>query len=185
MRSDENYWRDKNWYYHNDIDRLINFLIPDGSKKKEFSDTSLTQLATPTSELFEYIVLNNVISSLGDIQETLTNLRKNINETGRLVLIFHNYLWEPIFNVLEFLGLKHKPVRQNWLSFPDVENFLLLSGYEVVKSGRRMLFPAYIPILSDIINSIIAELPLISRLCVTQFVVARPISRRLEITVSP
>ncbi|MEK7070893.1 MAG: glycosyltransferase family 2 protein [Patescibacteria group bacterium] len=180
MRSDENYWRDKNWYYHNDIDRLINFLIPDGSKKKEFSDTSLTQLATPTSELFEYIVLNNVISSLGDIQETLVALRKNIEDSGRLVLVFHNYLWEPVFNILEFLGLKHKPIRQNWLSVPDIENFLLLSGYEVVKSGRRMLFPAYIPIFSGIVNSLIAELPFISRLCVTQFVVARPMVKSIR-----
>src|SRR5207247_2822869 len=45
---------------------------------------------------------------------------------------------------------------------------------EVVKRGHRLLMPKYIPLLSSAINRVVANLPLIRRLCVVGYVVARP-----------
>ncbi len=167
------YWRKKNWYYHNDVDNLISFLVPDNTSKIEFSDGEKVKFF---DQRFEYIVLNNCIGSMRDIQGSVSELRNNLDEHGRLVLIFHNYLWEPIFNILEFFGLKHKPERPNWLSRADVENFLYLCGFESVRSGRRLLLPFYIPIFSVLVNRFIAPLPIFSSLCITEYVVARPVA---------
>src|SRR5947207_1377664 len=63
---------------------------------------------------------------------------------------------------------------QNWLPLDAIENLLFLADFEVVKRGHRLLLPKYVPLLSRAINRVIANLPLIRRLCVIGYVVARP-----------
>ena len=60
------------------------------------------------------------------------------------------------------------------MSPKDIENMLTLAGFEVIKSGNKMIFPVWIPFLSAFLNTFVANLPLISRLGVIQYVVARP-----------
>ena len=57
---------------------------------------------------------------------------------------------------------------------PEIENLLQLTGYDVVRSGRRMLCPAPIPGLAWFLNTLIAPLPLINAFSLIQYVVARP-----------
>jgi glycosyltransferase involved in cell wall biosynthesis len=64
---------------------------------------------------------------------------------------------------------------QNWLSIEDINNLLFLTKYQVVKNDWRMLLPKRIPFLSNFINRYIAPLPLIRRLCLCEYIVARPL----------
>jgi glycosyltransferase involved in cell wall biosynthesis len=70
--------------------------------------------------------------------------------------------------------LKQSHPRQNWLSRDDIVNLLDLAGFEVVHSEGALLFPKYIPIVSALLNAVLAKLPLLRQLTVTQFIVARP-----------
>ena len=63
---------------------------------------------------------------------------------------------------------------QNWLSAEDIGNLLYLTGFEAVNSGYRFLAPRRVPLLSPFVNRFLARLPGIRRLCLSQFVVARP-----------
>jgi len=149
-------FRKRYWYYYRDIELLLKFLVPED---------------TATSD---YIVMVDEVGSLADIGAALETARSKLGERGRLVLTFHNYLWEPLFVVFEMLGLKARSRTQNWLSPRDVGNLLYLSGFEIVRGGQRMLCPIYIPLVSATLNAI-GRLPLINRLCVTHYMVARPI----------
>ncbi len=73
----------------------------------------------------------------------------------------------------EFAGLKTSQPIQNWLSPADVENLLYLSGFEVIKKGNKLLLPFWIPLVSSFFNKFIANLPLLSRLGLVHYVVAR------------
>ena len=64
---------------------------------------------------------------------------------------------------------------QNWLPLEDIQNFLFLSGFEVIKKNYRLLFPKRIPWLSSFFNRFLAKLPLIRKLCLVEWVIAKPV----------
>jgi glycosyltransferase involved in cell wall biosynthesis len=61
----------------------------------------------------------------------------------------------------------------NWLSDSDVRNFMTLSSLDLVKYDRRLLVPAWLPVISNFCNRFLAPLPLINRLCVSHLFVMR------------
>lgn len=128
----------------------------------------------PIQEKFEYVVMTDLVGHLEDVQKAFEELHKVINEHGRAVITSYNYLWEPILWLLEKSRLKMPQPEQNWLSHKDIEKILSLAGFEMVKKGALLLFPAYIPFLSTFINKYLARLPIIKYLCLIQYIVARP-----------
>lgn len=134
---------------------------------------------------FEYIIVSDLIGFLDDIEKTFHALARVSGEQTRLIITYYNYLWEPALRIAEALGLKARLPFQNWVSFHDIENLLHLAGFEVIKSGRKMIMPFYIPLVSAFLNTIVANLPLFSRLGLIQYAVARlvPLTRK-EYSVS-
>jgi SAM-dependent methyltransferase len=125
------------------------------------------------SEKFDYVILSDTLGYLEDIQKVFNELKKAIHSRTRVLITYHSFLWEPVLWLVQKLGLKMPHRRLNWLNRGDVVNLLELEGYEVIKSGRRYLFPVYIPVLSWIMNKYIAHLPLFNSLCLTGYIVAR------------
>lgn len=123
---------------------------------------------------FDYIILAGVLGYLSDIQTVLDQLHQLCHPKTRIVLTFHNYLWEPLLHLAEWLGQRRPQPQQNWLSMADVMNLLAITDYVPIKRGRRFLLPKRIPLLSDWINRYLAPLPGIAHLCLTNYVVARP-----------
>ncbi len=128
-----------------------------------------------TEEKFDYVIISDVIGYLEDIQRAFLQLKKVTTPQTRVLITYYNFLWEPILRLGELLGLKMKQPLQNWLPLSEIQNFLYLADYEVVKKGYRFLFPKYIPIFSTLANKIIAKLPIISRLCLVEVLVAKQI----------
>lgn len=125
-------------------------------------------------ETFDYIILAGTLGYLADIQTTLTRLRQVCTPQTRLIVTYHNYLWEPILRFGERIGQRMPLPAQNWLSETDIANLLHLTGYAVVKRGRRMLVPRRVPGISTLLNQYVAQLPIINHLGLTGYLVARP-----------
>ncbi len=123
---------------------------------------------------FDYIVLSGSLGYLGDIQAVLQRLQPFCQPHTRLILTFHNYLWEPLLGLAERLGQRRPQPPQNWLSMDDVANLLTVTGYRPLKRGSRFLWPKYLPGVAGLINRYLAPLPLVKHLCLTTFIVARP-----------
>ena len=128
----------------------------------------------PLTERFDYVLLINTIGSVDDLLPYFARLHQIVKPSSRVIITYYNYLWEPIIKLGEILGLKQRQPIQNWLSIGDVANLLELSGFEVVKEGRRMLLPKYLPLLSEIFNEFLAKLPFFNRFCFWQYTIARP-----------
>lgn len=124
-------------------------------------------------EKFEYIIMSDLIGELTDVWQAFRELRKVTDEDSRVVITYYNYLWEPIIRLAERFKLKMPQDYQNWLSIPDIENILLLNGYEVVKKGYRLLIPVQIPLISNFMNRYLAILPFFKKLCMVQYIVAK------------
>ena len=55
-----------------------------------------------------------------------------------------------------------------------MEGIFYLSGFDVVSRGHRILFPREVPLLSPFLNRIVANLPVLNHLCLTQYLIVRP-----------
>ncbi len=124
-------------------------------------------------DLFDVILLVDVIGHLLDVEAVLKGIRRFCTPSTRVVIAYYNFFWEPVLRLAERLGFKMPQQQQNWLSPADIRNLLRLADYEVVKAERRLLLPKKVPLLAPIVNRYLAYLPVINRLCLTQYVVAR------------
>ena len=141
---------------------------------------SNTEDASNLEESFDYILMSDLVGYLEDIETSFREIRKVCRSNTRLIITYSNYLWEPLLKLAEFLHLKADQPIQNWISPQDLENILILSDFDIVKRGSKMIVPVYIPIVSFLFNKVIANLPIISRLCLIQYIIARPIIKSKE-----
>ncbi len=123
---------------------------------------------------FDYIICANSASYFSDVQTVFSRLKPFCTAQTRLIITFHNYLWEPILKLGEAIGQRCPQPQQNWLSMDDVANLLSITGYIPLKRGRRLLIPRQVPGLSYLLNRYVAPLPIVQHFCLTNFVVARP-----------
>jgi SAM-dependent methyltransferase len=125
-------------------------------------------------ETFDVIVVADVLGYLVDIEAAFRRLQRCCRPETRIVIAYYNYLWEPILRLAERLGLKMPQPEQSWLSSDDIANLLHLADFEVVKRERRLLLPMRIPVVSGLVNRALAYVPGINKLCLSQYLVARP-----------
>ncbi len=127
-----------------------------------------------TQERFDFILFNNVLEYVEDIQDLLRNCRRLLKPRGRFLFSTMNPLWTPLLRLGEKRRLSTPDTRRNFVTGQDIANLLGLNGFEVVKLLRRTLMPKKIPLVTSAINLLAANLPVLRRLCLTEFLVARP-----------
>ena len=123
---------------------------------------------------FDVILLSDTLGYISDIHVFLENLKILCSPSTRLVSVYYAYFWEPLLKLSEILNLRMKTIKTNWLRMSDVEKFLELSGFETVKKEWRVLMPIKLFGLGPLINNWFATLPLIRKICLRHYLVARP-----------
>ena len=127
-----------------------------------------------TTGTFDYIIISGIAGSVANIQVLLEKAQKWSTTDTRIFIDFYNPLWHPLIKLGEKTGLKMPEMTKNWLSVDDLENFLYISGYQVIRRKYLMFFPKYIPVITYILNNFIGNLPFIRRLSLNNIVIARP-----------
>jgi len=179
----------KNRFYHQDLLNFYRFNIPPKNsilninhgldffrnklKAKKYVSFNILKKNPLPKDYFDFVIISDTLSITEDIQLLFHQVKNCINPESRLMVNYHNFFWLPLLNLAEKLHLKNPQNRTNWLNTNDITNLLETEGYQVIKSGRRLLCPLYIPFLSNLINKYIANLPLISKFCFTNFIIAR------------
>jgi len=122
---------------------------------------------------YDVILLIDSLGYVWDIQHFLRQLQPLCNTETRIISVYYSYLWEPLLKLSEIVGLRMKSLDTTWLRMKDIEQFFSLSGYEVVKKEWRVLCPARLFGLGVLINKLLATLPLVRKLALRHFMVAR------------
>jgi hypothetical protein len=128
----------------------------------------------------DYILLDGALHYENDIYTLLTIIRKVSSKNTRLVLTYYSSFWRPLIKLATFLGIRSRQPESNWISPEDVSNFLLLSGFEEILTESRVLFPIYVPVLSNIINRYISPLPVFNLFNLVNITIARPLKTKAE-----
>lgn len=132
------------------------------------------------NEKFDVIILSNLIGYLDDIQKVLTQLKSVSHSNTKIIITYYSFVWEPILKFGEMIGYKTKTPNQNWLSLTEINNMLYLAGFHVYRNSRRMIFPVYIPLLSEFFNDFLAKFPLFHLMSINNFTFAKNIHQENE-----
>ena len=125
---------------------------------------------------FDAIIVSDTLNLAIDVQKLLERAQTVSTQETRLILNYHSNLWSPLFSLADWVGIRERTPRSNWLSTADVKNLLMLAGWEPVRTEHRILVPFYLGGLGQLINRILA--PILPLFCLTVFIIARP--RRLS-----
>jgi SAM-dependent methyltransferase len=124
---------------------------------------------------FDVIVLSDTIGYLDDCAQTLKQLHRFCNRDTRIIIAYYAWFWEPILRLGEKFGVKMPSVEMNWLSTEDMMGFLHLADFEPVKREWRQICPRRLFGIGTLLNRFVGTLPLIRRLCLRNYLVARPL----------
>ncbi len=111
------------------------------------------------NQTYDLIIISNLIGFVEDIQQVLEQVKKCCHANTKVIVQYYNSFWEPLIKFAEVIGIKEKTPTQNWLSTRDINNLLYVSGFDVYRNTKRLIFPLYIPILSFILNKYLAKFP--------------------------
>jgi SAM-dependent methyltransferase len=137
-------------------------------------------------EKFDYILFNHIFDTV-DVLRAFERVRRHCTSETQVIVINYNHLWQPILQFASKIGLRSKFVEPNWISENDIRGFLRLAGFRPVRKHRLMLFPKWLPLVSFLVNKVLARLPALRRLCLMQVMVARPLTEpqdERDVTVS-
>lgn len=214
-------WRKKSKFYHQDVIKLLNFLVPANAStlvvgcgtgdvlaslgqsvgkgidisgkmieiaKAKYPNLSFEKMDVEDLKIsgsYDYLILSDVIGYLDDVQKAFGELLKVSHSQTKLVVTYYNFLWEPVLKLAEKFGLKMPEPIQNWLSEMDLENILDLAGFEIIKRGSRMLLPINIPLISPLVNRFFGNFGIFRKLCLVNYLVARPKPGLLPLKQNP
>ena len=139
-----------------------------------FRQMAAEQLDLP-GEPFDYIVLSDLVGYLYDIRLVFEQLRHVCHTRTRLIIHWYSNLWHPLLVCAEKLGLKYPQPLLNWTTVEDIQSLLHLAGFEVIHRRAHILWPKQVPLLSTLANRYMAHMPGFRWLCLTNWMVARPI----------
>jgi len=123
---------------------------------------------------FDFIILSDTIGYLDDCEETFVGLHSLCNSNTRLIISYYSWRWRPILTLGEKIGIKMPSVEMNWLSTEDTTSLLQLADFDVVKIEWRQLAPRSLFGIGSLVNRFIGTLPVIRRLSLRNYIVARP-----------
>lgn len=146
--------------------------------KLNFYHSSSLDVVEP--QTFDYIILSSVTMELYDVQQFFKELQRFCHADTRIVIDSYSYLWEPVLWLMQKCGFRRPTNIKNWVSQKDLNVFFYLTGFELITQGRFTLMPVYIPFFSTFCNTVLGQLPLINRLCLNEWTIARPKSRSLD-----
>ncbi len=175
-------------YYYDYLTSFLVFLIPKKARILPISQDEV--LYKSNDEIFnssnnEYIIMSDVLGYVYDIVNFLEDAKKSLNDKGSVIITQYSQLWEPVLRVASRLGIRStKKKEQNWLSLLDLKNMSYLAGFEVIKSGTKMIMPIYLPFISTFLNRYIANLWPFSRLGLFHYLVIRKVPSNKDLKVS-
>lgn len=146
--------------------------------RKNYPEITFLQMDAENITLknkFDFIIISDTIGYFEDVQKAFEELREVSHENTRIIITYQNFMWQPLFRLAEILHLKMPSKKLNWLNLSDITSLLYLTSFDVIKTGKRFLFPKFIPIISWFCNKYLVHLPFFNLFSMYGFVIARPL----------
>lgn len=119
----------------------------------EVNESTLLQIEK-IEGLYDLIVLSDVLEVSGNLVAILKSLDKNLVNDGKILVTSINPIWNTPLRLFEFLSLKEKSERRNYIHLKKIGSVFESIGYSIVSSNSRQYFPFKLFYLGSFINKI-------------------------------
>ncbi|MBI2599306.1 glycosyltransferase family 2 protein [Candidatus Daviesbacteria bacterium] len=109
-----------------------------------------------------------------DFIKFFKKLHKKSKRKTRIALISINSLWKLIIYIARVLKLTTLKVSYTWISLNQLEHIATISNFKVLERGYRVIMPKDIPLVSNFINKLSVNLPILRRLGLIQYIILTP-----------
>jgi SAM-dependent methyltransferase len=124
---------------------------------------------------FDFVVLSQVLDELYDLRDFLRALQTVSHARTRVIVVLQSRLWQPVLRFLEWCGIKSPSPRRNWLPHDEIIHLLGLGDFQTVRMFSMTIAPLYVPIVSAILNRVIANIPGFGWLGLNDVIISRSI----------
>lgn len=121
------------------------------------------------------IVMNGVFNHNHDIEGMLSQLKRQLSRTSRLIAVVYNPYLSWVYRLVNLLGMRQGEQPTTFITEKDFENIAKLAGFEFVSIRLAVYCPWRLLGLGSLINRIMPIIPLFRWLGVVAIVVLRPI----------
>ena len=140
----------------------------------EFHTSDVDSAGLPRSFEPQYIVMTNMLDYVHDIWDVMGSLKPAVHEHTLLIITTNNPLWAPLLRLASNLKLRFPESPRNFITNRDICSVLHLQGFDIVEEGLTLPVPKRIPVLGDLINAIVPEVPVLRFVSSLQYIAARP-----------
>ncbi|MCZ6682690.1 MAG: glycosyltransferase [Planctomycetota bacterium] len=130
---------------------------------------------------FDFVIVSTVLGDAKDVQHVFRAIRAACRPDTRVIIAYHNALWEPLLRLATRLGMRRPVEKQNWLSIQDLRNLAFLSGLDVIRASGEVLMPLPIPILSAVLNRMLVRCWPWYHCGLVQLLIAKPVCPRVDL----
>jgi SAM-dependent methyltransferase len=123
---------------------------------------------------FDFIILSDLTDDLWDVQGVLEKAYSLCGPTTQIIVNSYSLVWELPIRLARKTGLATPNLPQNWLTVEDLAGLFKLTGFSVVRHGPELLFPFWLPVVSDFVNRYPARIWPFKFADLTNFIIARP-----------
>jgi ubiquinone/menaquinone biosynthesis C-methylase UbiE len=146
----------------------------------DFYCADAEDLATYTNiaETFDYVIISDTIGLFSDCFAVLEGIKSVMDNSSRLIVGYYGQHWNAILRMSERIQLKMCDPDQNWLPTAEIKSLLYLVDFEIVSHEWRILWPKSTLGLGVLLNRYVGTLPLIRRLGLRNYSMARLIKEK-------
>jgi hypothetical protein len=162
------------WLPRGDDRGLLLSLVDAPAKRRLSGDEPFPDLTAET-ERRTAVLMNGTLNHSLDIQALLVELKAKMSRTSRLLVVLYNPYHRWLYRLANSLGLREGELPDTFLTRVDLANLARLAGFSVVRQRPCVYFPFRLLGLGNLVNRILAVVPLLRWLSLAYVVVLRPI----------
>lgn len=162
-----------NTYYKRHDNEVLRYINPDlswiniilkdntypkvGKYKNNFlqidKNITLDSLDIFNNEKFDTIIISDIFEITDDIYNFLKIIRTGLQPDGKVLLTTINPKWNSILLLFEKLKLKGQSLPRSYIHNKKINSIVGASGYEIINSYSRQVFPFRLRGFGDLINN--------------------------------
>lgn len=150
---------------------LVESLLP--AKSWVITEAKVTPMPTPT-----HVLMLSLTDEMSDIYNELTNLRTDLNSSTRIYVVTMSRMWSWMRN--RIYGLPRNSNINNWIPPNEITNIFEQTGFEIVHQRSAVLVPFRIPLISQLANRWLSQMPILRHFSLFNIITIRPKLRNLN-----
>ncbi len=150
----------------------------------EFQTVDVDQVTAPETLSPEYVVMTNMLDYVYDVWDLLENLKPLLTDRTLLIITTNNPLWAPLLYLASRIGQRIPDSPRNFITNRDIRSVLDLLGFDVVEEGLALPVPRRIPLVGDVLNALVPEIPVARYASSIQCLMARLRAERRPVSCS-